>query len=289
MNVLLKWNKWEISNPKNETMEKAMMIRYLIHVIGDIHQPLHSAQLFDDVYFPKGDAGNDEEDGWSINQMVSLLGDNESDYMQIPSRFAICYSISNELKESNQEAYKKKGEMLINQPSYLETFNRVLVEETKEWRYIIKNNLKNRERFLRTSFFVMVTSKANKIDYTESALMSLWRKRDFIIKPLNNFFLPALLSFCPYLNKTDLGQLLKAFKLKKTVLSSEPKALMPIHAEWKGSSNGGMLLTGRLGQLFSWNNYEGANNYNACVIGETGSGKTVFLLEFVSHVVICYC
>jgi len=57
MNVLLKWNKWEISNPKNETMEKAMMIRYLIHVIGDIHQPLHSAQLFDDVYFPKGDAG----------------------------------------------------------------------------------------------------------------------------------------------------------------------------------------------------------------------------------------
>ncbi len=238
-------------------------------------------RVYEVINFPKGDAGNDEEDGWSINQMVSLLGDNESDYMQIPSRFAICYSISNELKESNQEAYKKKGEMLINQPSYLETFNRVLAEETKEWRYIIKNNLKNRERFLRTSFFVMVTSKANKIDYTESALMSLWRKRDFIIKPLNNFYLPALLSFCPYLNKTDLGQLLKAFKLKKTVLSSEPKALMPIHAEWKGSSNGGMLLTGRLGQLFSWNNYEGANNYNACVIGETGSGKTVFLLEFV--------
>ena len=127
----------------------------------------------------------------------------------------------------------------------------------------------------------MVTSKADKIDYTESALMSLWRKRDFVIKPLNNFHLPSLLSFCPYLNKTDLGQLLKTFKLKKTVLSSEPKALMPIHAEWKGSSNGGMLLTGRLGQLFSWNNYEGANNYNACVIGETGSGKTVFLLEFV--------
>ena len=34
-----------------------------------------------------------------------------------------------------------------------------------------------------------------------------------------------------------------------------------------------------VGQLFSWNNYEGANNYNACVIGETGSGKTVFLLQ----------
>ena len=71
------------------------------------------------------------------------------------------------------------------------------------------------------------------------------------------------------------------FKIKRTVLSSEPKALMPIHGEWKGSDNGGMILTGRLGQVFSWNNYVGANNYNACVIGETGSGKSVFLQEFV--------
>ena len=190
-------------------------------------------RVYEVINYPKNDAGDYGDDGWSISQMVSLLGDNDSDYMQIPSRFAIIYAISNELKESNQEAYKKKGEMLINQPSYLEKFNRVLAEETKEWNNIIKGNLKNRERFLRSSFFVMVTSKTKRIDYTESALMSLWRKRDFTIKSLNHFQLPGLLSFCPYMNKTDLGKLLKTFKLKKTVLSSEPKALMPIHAEWK--------------------------------------------------------
>ncbi len=247
----------------------------------------YHSKVYEVISFPKTVTDNVnkiEYDIWSINEMANLFGDNESDYMQIPCRFAICYVISNELTETNKEAYRKKGEILVKQPNYLNNFNSSLVTETKEWNNIIKKNLKDRERFIRTSFFVMITAESNKIDYAESSLTSLWRKRDFIIKPLNNFHLPALLSFCPYLNKSDLGKLLKLFRLKKTTVSSEPKALMPIHAEWKGSSNGGMLLNGRLGQLCSWNNYEGANNYNACVIGETGSGKSVFLLEFIqSH------
>lgn len=57
MNVLMHWSNWEIKDPKHETLEKSMMLRYLVHVMGDIHQPLHSAQLFDDELFPKGDIG----------------------------------------------------------------------------------------------------------------------------------------------------------------------------------------------------------------------------------------
>lgn len=240
-------------------------------------------RVYEVTNYPKLDE-NMGEDGFSIAQMVGMLGDSESDYMQIPARFAICYAISHEIKETHQEAIRKKGEMIINQPRYLERFNRVLAEESKEWNQIISNNLKNRERFLRSSFLVMLTAKAKKIDYAETSLMGLWRKRDFTIKPLTNFYLPGLLSFCPFLNKTGLGSLLKKFNIKKTILSSEPKALLPIHGEWKGSTTGGMLLSGRLGQLFTWNNFEGANNYNAVVIGETGSGKTVFLQELViSH------
>jgi hypothetical protein len=33
-----------------------MMIRYLVHVLGDIHQPLHTSTLFNDK-FPNGDEG----------------------------------------------------------------------------------------------------------------------------------------------------------------------------------------------------------------------------------------
>jgi hypothetical protein len=34
-----------------------MMMRYLIHVIGDIHQPLHASELFNDGLFVNGDQG----------------------------------------------------------------------------------------------------------------------------------------------------------------------------------------------------------------------------------------
>jgi hypothetical protein len=35
------------------------MMRYLVHVVGDIHQPLHTTEMYNLERFPKGDiAGN---------------------------------------------------------------------------------------------------------------------------------------------------------------------------------------------------------------------------------------
>lgn len=44
------------NNLRNLTAERSLFARYLIHMVGDIHQPLHSVALFNKTY-PKGDAG----------------------------------------------------------------------------------------------------------------------------------------------------------------------------------------------------------------------------------------
>ncbi len=44
------------TNVKNLTAERSLFARYLIHMVGDIHQPLHSVALFNKTY-PKGDLG----------------------------------------------------------------------------------------------------------------------------------------------------------------------------------------------------------------------------------------
>jgi len=46
---------------KNETDPelKAIALAWLFHLVGDIHQPLHTAQLFT-VDYPKGDRGGNE-------------------------------------------------------------------------------------------------------------------------------------------------------------------------------------------------------------------------------------
>lgn len=44
------------ANVNKTTAERALFARYLVHVVGDIHQPLHSASMYNES-FPSGDRG----------------------------------------------------------------------------------------------------------------------------------------------------------------------------------------------------------------------------------------
>jgi hypothetical protein len=44
------------TNINKTTVERALFARYLVHVVGDIHQPLHSVSLYNQT-FPSGDRG----------------------------------------------------------------------------------------------------------------------------------------------------------------------------------------------------------------------------------------
>ena len=45
-----------LSNPDSSTLDKARQLRFLLHFVGDIHQPLHTASLYS-AQFPDGDRG----------------------------------------------------------------------------------------------------------------------------------------------------------------------------------------------------------------------------------------
>jgi hypothetical protein len=53
---LTTWDKKEVEN-LHVQFEKSMMARYLVHVLGDLHQPLHASSFFDDDKFKNGDQG----------------------------------------------------------------------------------------------------------------------------------------------------------------------------------------------------------------------------------------
>jgi S1/P1 Nuclease len=44
---------------QNEIERKAIALAWLFHLVGDLHQPLHTAQLFT-VEYPRGDRGGNE-------------------------------------------------------------------------------------------------------------------------------------------------------------------------------------------------------------------------------------
>ena len=221
---------------------------------------------------------------FNIANLPLLLGDSGSDMMQISARFTISYIIANELPPFKQEEFKRKGDIITQQArGLLGTINRELRDEADEWKDILERVSKDNEKFLTRSFSISITAQDGEIDKAEQNLIGLWKKNDFVIKPNEFFHLPILLTHCPFISHGNLWKLLKSYGAVKTILSSEPKALLPIHAEWRGHSTGGMILSGRRGQIFTWDCFENASNYNVCVTGMSGSGKSVFLQEFVMN------
>lgn len=48
-----------LASSKSHTIDKARQIRFLLHFIGDIHQPLHTMTLYSN-FFPNGDNGGNK-------------------------------------------------------------------------------------------------------------------------------------------------------------------------------------------------------------------------------------
>jgi hypothetical protein len=57
-NVLqaLEWSLERLKNPDAPAAEKAVALAWLVHLVGDVHQPLHAVSRFSTAY-PKGDRG----------------------------------------------------------------------------------------------------------------------------------------------------------------------------------------------------------------------------------------
>ncbi|HEV3304449.1 MAG TPA: S1/P1 nuclease [Planctomycetaceae bacterium] len=49
-----------VMNPQADPDERALHLSWLIHLVGDIHQPLHSTALFSRKLFPDGDQGGNK-------------------------------------------------------------------------------------------------------------------------------------------------------------------------------------------------------------------------------------
>ncbi len=220
---------------------------------------------------------------FSLNEMIALLGDGARDNLAIPARFILSYTIASSINKASQVALVQKGERLIDSAEqWYSRNNRDIKRESAEWKDI-NDRAKNGEKFLTEYFQIMMTAPSDFIDEAEQSLFSLYNILNWRLDVNRHFQFPALLSVLP-MHSSMLWTYLSQFKLARTALSSEIIAKLPIHAEWKGVPEPGMLLLGRRGQLFNWNPFYriSSGNYNVCVFGPSGSGKSVFLQEFAT-------
>lgn len=92
--------------------------------------------------------------------------------------------------------------------------------------------------------------------------------------------LPSLLSALPMSWGNGMAQDNKKFGALKTTLSQEPPCLLPLQGDWLGTPSPGIILLSRRSQILYWSPFDNTTgNYNICVVGRIGSGKSVFMQE----------
>lgn len=143
------------------------------------------------------------------------------------------------------------------------------------------------------------------------ALKSIWARLGYAFEETRFHHLPMLLSQLPMTwvwgtqkkglwsksSVTGWGETNFIFQTNKKTITREVQNMLPLVAEWKGQAAPGIPFVGRRGQLFFWNPFAGAllpnasgpgsqtdHNYNVCIAGQSGSGKSVFMQELMLNV-----
>jgi conjugal transfer ATP-binding protein TraC len=220
---------------------------------------------------------------WSLHAMGELIGDLDRDQAQIPCPFMIHYGVTIPKQDKPKNKLMAKASYVEKQAySPIGKYLPSIMAEAAELAFV-REAINKGERIVQAQFGVILMAKPEEMDNAEQILLNLFTAKEWKLEANRYLHLPMFLTSLPMMwGEEQVQALLKLEKLK-TTLSTESANLLPIQGEWKGTSTPGMLLAGRRGQVFTWSPFDNkAGNYNVCVVGRSGSGKSVFMQELVT-------
>ena len=220
---------------------------------------------------------------WSLHAMGQLIGDEERDQAQIPCPFILHYGVYIPKQGKRRAKVLTKAtyvERQANSPigKYLPT----IAQEAEELLFV-REQLGRGERIVQTGLTIILLAPEQMLAHAEQILLNLYLSQEWQLQANKMFHLPMFLSCLPMMWGHEQVQALLHYKKLKTTISTESANLLPLQGEWRGTKTNGMLLGGRRGQIMTWYPFDNqTGNYNVCVVGRSGSGKSVFMQELLA-------
>jgi conjugal transfer ATP-binding protein TraC len=241
---------------------------------------------------------------WSLPMMSLFLGDDMVRGESIRAEFMISFGLI-VLPKQNMErsaAIAKRETLGKNLKSGFLKWMPGLEEEYHDIDEAL-GFLQSGERMVSIFQNVILKDKAHIIKQRVSEYRSMMRRKGFEFVPCDNDHANVLLASLPmHLVEEERGGLLGLARVAglgldlrsigrgiRSTCSGEARALLPIVGEWKGDGSPGLPLVGRLGQIMAWSPFGGVlvpskgqmpvanENFNCCIAGVSGSGKSVFM------------
>jgi len=216
---------------------------------------------------------------WTLHAMGMLIGDNERDMAQIPCPFLIHYGVHVPKQDGPQKKVCSKAFYVEAQSeSPLAKYMSSVQKEAAELKFV-RENLAKGERIVQTQFTIVLFAPDERLSKAEQILKGLFKGQEWELESNWALHLPMLLSVLPMSWGPAMVKSLSNVKKLKTTQTTESSNLLPLQAEWHGTPSPGLILAGRRGQLFTWSPFDSSSNYNICVLGQSGAGKSVFMQE----------
>lgn len=246
---------------------------------------------------------------WALGHMDRLMGEILSRDSQLPCPFWLHYGLT---VSSNQAHGKAKvamrREALENSMKNKLTKWMVGLQAQHEEADSCLRELNMGERIIQACLSMTLFTEPENIGRAEAKLRHIWNTAGWEATPNTFLHFEMFLSCLPMswtmgptqellqgqLKPVQTGwgpDLVKMGRAKETI-TKEAQNLLPIVGEYKGQFAPGMLLYGRRGQPFLWSPFSTAllpnaknaqtdHNYNVCIAGQSGSGKSVFMQELM--------
>ncbi len=226
----------------------------------------------------------DYPDQWMLAFTGELIGDFFNSSYRIPCPFFLHYGVYFPNQQSTETKFRAREKIVDHQAKFpaLRRMIHELPREVEENLFVSKQLLDG-EKFVETRMSCGIWAEKDRLLKAESILISLFQKYGFRLKENHFVHFIDFLSSLPMSWGESSSEMrsLKRMRSMRTTLTFETGNFLPIVGEWWGNSTHGMVLSGRRGQLASWDPFASEGNLNAVVIGPSGSGKSVFMQEMI--------
>lgn len=243
---------------------------------------------------------------WSLQLMDLFLGNEarKGDFIKTDYLLHVGIDILPNQATARAKAFTKREALIKNIKAGMGKFFPDLLEESQDMEGAIAA-LQNGDRMIHIHTNMILKGKQDKVKLAAKSYCSMMRRNGWNFIATRYDHLAHMLAAMPMalveeergvVKKTisGVGVALSNIGRGKRSVSGESKALMPIIGEWKGDLNApGLLLTGRRGQLKYFSQFGSelvphlggtgdlAENYNVCIAGIAGSGKSVLMQEMM--------
>ena len=131
---------------------------------------------------------------------------------------------------------------------------------------------------------VLLFAEPDLVAEADEAARAIWRSMGFAVSGDTYMQVQALLSSLPMALGPSLLRDIRISKRYSTKTTGNAASMAPVLGEWRGVGRPVLSFTGRSGQCIGVDLFANpSGNYNGCVVGTSGSGKSAFLNELAER------